>query len=114
MNDTQREDYKEVTDAFEKFCKPKCNEVYESFIFHNRSQSHGEPFDNFLMDITKMVRRCNFQDDDRMVRDRIVLGTSNKRLQKRLLETANLTMEMAIESARAAEVSNKQMEKLDG
>lgn len=111
---SDRQKYSAVTEAFEQFCKPKCNEVYESFVFHNRSQKYGEPFDNFLMDIKKIVRRCGFTDEDRMVRDRIVLGTCDKILQKRLLDTAKLTLEVAIDMARSAEASNQQVQQLQG
>lgn len=112
ISEAGRANYCEVTKAFEEFCKPKCNEVYESFNFHNRSQAHGEPFDTFLIDVKKMVRRCGFQNENRMVRDRIVLGTNDKKLQKKLLDTMNLTMEMAIDMARTAEVTNQQMTKM--
>lgn len=114
LSDNDRKKYDAVTKAFEDFCKPKRNEVYESFIFHSRSQGEGEPFDNFLMDVKKTVRKCGFENENRMVRDRIVLGTNDKKLQRKLLDTANLTMEMAIDFARAAEASNEQMAKIQG
>lgn len=114
LTEEQKEDYAAVTKAFDEFCKPKCNEVYETFMFSNRCQVEGEPFDNFLMDLKKMVRRCGFSQEDRMVRDRIVLGTNDKKLQKKLLDTPDLTMDKAVQYARAAEASNQQMVTLQG
>lgn len=109
-----RNNYTAVTNAFETFCNPKCNEVYESFVFHNRAQKQGEPFDNFLMDIKKIVRRCGFNDENRMLRDRIVLGTCDKKLQKKFMDTANLTLDVAVDMARSSEASNEQSQKLRG
>lgn len=114
IDDADRSKFQKVTEAFANFCKPKCNEVYESYVFHNRCQERGEPFDNFLIDIKKMVRRCGFENENRMLRDRIVLGTVDKQLQKKLLDTADLTMDKAIEYARSAEISSQQMVKLTG
>lgn len=109
---SDRQKYSSVTEAFELFCKPKCNEVYESFVFHNRTQKENEPFDNFLMDIKEIVRRCGFLDESRMLRDRIVLGICDKTLQKRLMDKTNLTLEMAIDMARSAEASNQQVQQV--
>ncbi|XP_036347627.1 uncharacterized protein LOC118757007 [Rhagoletis pomonella] len=66
------------------------------------------------MDLKRIVRRCGFDNEDRMVRDRIVLGTNDKRLQKKLLDTHELTMEMAVDLARSAELSNQQVARMQG
>lgn len=109
----QKSKYDEVTKAFENFCKPKKNEVYESFLFFNRNQSSGEPFDNFLMALKKMVRNCGFGDqEDRMIRDRIVMGTCNKALQKKLLEKDDLDLHKAIEICRATEATQNQHQEM--
>lgn len=100
-----------VVKAFSDFCLPKKNDVYESFLFHSRNQLENEPFDNFLMELRKQVRKCEFgsQDmQDRMIRDRIVMGVFNKKLQKRLLEVQNLTLADAIDKSIASEVTLKQ------
>lgn len=38
----QRQIYAEVIKAFEEFCKPKTNEVYERFVFYRRNHAHGD------------------------------------------------------------------------
>lgn len=82
LSDEQRQNYDEVIRAFEEFCKPKTNEVYERFVFYKRNQAHGEPFDIFLMDIKRLVKSCNFGDnEEEMLRDRIVLGVNDNNIQ---------------------------------
>lgn len=109
LTEAERMKYKSVVKSFEEFCTGKTNEVYESFLFHKRDQKENEPFDNFLMEVTKLVKRCGFTDENRMVRDRIVLGTNDKHLQKKLLEIEGLTLQKAINTARAAEATNIHM-----
>lgn len=110
--ETEKVKYNSVVKAFSDFCEPKKNDVYETYVFHSRNQRESEPFDNFLMDLKKQVRKCDFGPPplpDRMLRDRIVMGVSDQKLQKRLLETQDLDVKKAIEMARAAEVTLKQM-----
>lgn len=109
LSTEQKKSLGEVLNAFKEFCAPKKNEVYESFKFWTRNQSEGEPFDEFLMDLKKKIKACNYEDkEERMLRDRIVLGVYNKKLQKRLMEADNLTLGRVIEMARADEISNQQ------
>lgn len=105
----QREQYDEVIKAFQEFCKPKTNEVYERFVFYKRNQSQGEPFDVFLMDIKRLVKSCNFADkEEEMLRDRIVLGVNENNIQIKLIETQQLTYAAAVEKCRAHEITKEQ------
>lgn len=112
LSEAEAKKYDSVVKSFADFCQPKKNEVYETFIFHGRNQKEEEPFDNFLMDLKKLVRTCGFENQDRMIRDRIVIGVLDERLQKRLLEKDNLTLSQAIDMARAAEATHKQLKKM--
>lgn len=105
--------YASVVKAFEDFCKPKKNVVYERYKFGIRNQKPGEPFDIFLLDIKKLARYCEFAEQDNMIRDRIVIGMTDSKLRERLLSELNLTMEKAIEKARASEVSKAQAESMN-
>lgn len=98
LSNAERESYAEVVKALEAFCSPKKNEVYERFLFYQRKQKEGEPFDQFHIDIKRLARTCGFQErENEMLRDRIVLGVIDKRLQQRLLETRELTYDIAVE-----------------
>lgn len=54
----QRTKYDDVVHAFDEFCKPKKNPVYERFVLNQRKQKESEPFDTFLMDIKRLARTC--------------------------------------------------------
>lgn len=76
LTDEQKKNFKTVVEAFETYCTPKKNEVYEAFRFNSRKQQEGETFDSYLLDLRKLVKSCGYKDSDRMMRDNIVVGTN--------------------------------------
>lgn len=70
--------YAEVVKAFQTYCEPKKNEVYEAFKFNSRNQETGETFDCFLLELKKLVKNCGYNNDDRMLRDRLVIGINDE------------------------------------
>lgn len=109
LSSEKKNKYTEIIKAFDEFCRPKTNELYESYVFQRRCQGVNEPFDQFYMDIKKLIRTCGYGEmENRMLRDRIVCGVADKNLQKRLLEADKLDCEKAVDMARAAEVTTYQ------
>lgn len=114
LTEDQRQDYDAVIQAFENFCKPKKNTVYERFMFYQRKQKDGEPFDTFLMDIKRLARTCEFTDrEQEMLRDQIVMGINDKKVQLRLLETSDLTYAKAVEKGRQGEATKEQIDTMN-
>lgn len=114
LTDQERASYDRVIEKFAEFCKPRKNPVYERYVFYQRTQHEGESFDVFLMDIKRLVRTCEFGATEKeMLRDRIVMGVADKKLQKRLLETAALTYDTAVEKGRTNEATAQQSETMN-
>lgn len=83
--------------------------MYERFVFYQRKQKEGESFDVFHVDIKRLVKNCEFGDkESEMLRDQIVMGVVDKKLQMRLLEVPNLTYEIAVDKSRASEATTEQ------
>ena len=59
-----------VLEALENYYNPRDNEVLKSHRFWNIQ--YQEPFDKFLTELKTRAVSCNFQEKDRMVRDKIV------------------------------------------
>ena len=95
-----------VLEALENYCNPRDNEVLESHRFWNIQ--YQEPFDKFLTELKTRAASCNFQEKDRMMRDKIVFTVTGK-LQELLLRVDGLTLEKAVKVCRAYEQSNKQV-----
>ncbi|XP_055307617.1 MATH and LRR domain-containing protein PFE0570w-like, partial [Sitodiplosis mosellana] len=110
LTEEQRASYDEVIKAFDEFCKPKRNPVYERFVLNQSKQKEGEPFDAFLMDIKRLARTCEYGDrENEMLRDRIVWGVQCRKLQLRLIEKNELTYDQAVEMARQSESTKEQV-----
>ena len=60
-----------VLEALERYCNPRDNEVLESHRFWNIP--YQEAFDEFLTELKTKSASCNFQEKERMMRDKIVL-----------------------------------------
>ncbi|XP_046142800.1 uncharacterized protein K02A2.6-like [Osmia bicornis bicornis] len=102
-----------IFEKFEEYVKPRVNIIIERHKFHSRRQEEGEPFDSFLTDLRKLAKNCDFeQQEESLIRDRIVIAVNDEGLQQRLLRDPNLTVEKVIESCRAAEMSKIQQKSL--
>ena len=113
----EREDDKadvdSIIDAFQKHCIGEANVTYERFVFHQRVQQSGEIFDDFLADLRKMARTCEFaQLEDSLIRDRIVIGIRDEPTRRRLLQVKKLSLGDAIDACRASEATSRRHAKL--
>lgn len=110
----QRATYAQVVKAFDDFCKAKTNPVYERFIFSQRVQKEGESFDAFHIELKRLIKNCEFGDNaNEMLRDRIVIGVTNRNLQKKLLETIPLTYDVCVAKCKASEATQGQAEEMN-
>ena len=92
-----------VLEHFEQFCEPRKNTVYERYLFFSRGQESGEPIDKYATVLRNMADSCEFKDlKDSLIRDRIVFGIADNNVRERLVRVPDLTLNKALEIARAA------------
>ena len=104
-----------VIKKFEDYCVESTHEAFESFRFHSRDQEQNESIDAFVAELRKLAKGCNFGDqEDRMIRDRILVGVKSKKTQGKLLEDSKLSLKTAIETCRAQEASQSKLETMTG
>jgi len=103
----EQENYIEtVMRKLEEFCMGTTHEAFESYRFHSRSQELNETIDAYVAELRKLARGCNFENfEDRMIRDRILVGCKSEHAREKLLEDPELTLKRAVEIARAYEAS---------
>ena len=105
-----RDDYKIVLAKFEAYCRPRKNVVYERHRFRGRNQVEEEPVDKWVKDLRIIAKDCDFEaQEDSMIRDQIVYGVHDKRVQERMLRDSKLDLVKAVELSRTAESSRTQM-----
>lgn len=94
-----------VLGKFDKYCNPIKNLVYEHFKFFKRDQLPGESVDRFITALRQLASTCEFKEKDVLIRDRIVLGIREARIQEKLLQYPNLELTEAINICRSMENS---------
>lgn len=99
----------ELLDIFNEYFEPKKNEVISSYKFNTRIQEDGESFDEYFADLKKLAKLCSYKDiEERMIRDRIVIGIQDKKVQEKLLGMKDLTMDQAVDICRSAQLVREQ------
>lgn len=99
--------YDAVKEKFNGYFVHPVNEAYESSRFHKRNQLPGETVDGFYT-VLKNMKKCNYPltVEDRLVRDRFVVGLLDSRLSDQLCRVAKLALQDALTQARQHEDAN--------
>ncbi|XP_070378661.1 uncharacterized protein [Dermacentor albipictus] len=110
-DDESRESYATVIAKFDTYCAEQLNEVHERYLFRQRVQAQGEPVEQFVRELRKMSRSCNFGTmAESFIRDQIVFGTNDDKVRQKLLQDKTLTLAKAEEVCKAAEMTAAQNE----
>jgi len=114
-SDEERNQLAVVRQKFQDYCQPRRNIVYERYQFWRQTQAPGENIDAFVTSLRLKAKSCDFgTQEDSMIRDRIVLGCPDPRLQERLLREPDLTLTKAQTICRAAEATKEQLRAITG
>lgn len=80
----------------------------QRFHFNSRIQKDAETVAQFVTELKRLSEYCAFGETlDDMLRDRLVCGVRDSRLQRRLLTEKDLTFAKAFELAKLAELAEK-------
>jgi hypothetical protein len=102
-----------VVKKFKEYCTPRKNVVFERFQFWKITQTPGESIDSFVTSLRLRAKSCEFGDqEESLIRDRIVIGCSDTRLQERLLRETELSLQKTLNICRAAEATKEQVKQL--
>ena len=93
---------KQVTDHL----TPPPSAIMQRYKFNSRAQKDGETVADYVAELRRLSEHCKFDSLDEMLRDRLVCGIRDVRVQRRLLAEADLDFKKAFEFAQAAEVAD--------
>ena len=100
--------FKKIVDTLEKHFSPKPSETVERYKFHSRNRSEDEGVAAYVAELRKLTEHCNFGETlSEMLRDRLVCGINDKKIQRRLLAERELTLKKAEEIALGEELAAK-------
>ncbi|XP_038590459.1 uncharacterized protein K02A2.6-like [Micropterus salmoides] len=92
---------------------PKPSEIVQRFKFNSRNRKLGETVMEYVALLRKLAQDCNYGDKlSEMLRDRLVCGIGDDRIQQRLLSQPDLTFDKALKLAQAIETASKDVKDL--
>ena len=107
------DDIETVLKKFESFCIGATHEAFESYRFHSRVQESNETIEAYVAELRILARGCNFEGfEDRMIRDRILVGCKSDHVREELLKDPKLTLKTAIDIAKAYEASQNKLSEM--
>ena len=98
-----------LTEHFE----PQKNISFERHNFRQAVQESGETIDHYVTRLKYLVKSCEYDNPDDMIRDQIVDKCSSNRLRRRLLRETPLTLAKTLTIARSLEVSERQASQME-
>ena len=105
----------ELTDILKLHYELQPLVIAERFHFHRRFQTTDESIAEFMAQLRRLSKHCDFQDYlEQALRDRLVCGLRNEGIQRRLLAEAKLTLARALEIAQGMEAAERNAQSLKG
>ena len=112
----KRKDLPSVIDALQKHFVPQRNEVFERYVFNTASQEPGESVDNYVTRLRKLAATCNFKAtadnlsyEDNMIRERLILGTTDSETRARTFRERELDLAKIIRMLKTSETASQQL-----
>ena len=100
--------YEDIVQILKEHFNPIPLEIVENYKFHLRKQQSEESIGDYIIAIRKISANCNFGGYlDTALRNQLVFGIKDERIQSRLLEEADLTLQRATTLSLALELSYK-------
>ena len=88
--------------------QPEPSEIIQRFKFNSRIRHSDESVRAYVAALRSLTEHCNYGETlNAMLRDRLVVGIKNDRIQRRLLAEPALTFDKALEIATAMETAEK-------
>lgn len=114
LSEKKAVEYKAVVEKFTAHFIPKINVIFERSKFNMRVQEEGESVEEYITALHKLAETCDYEKfgvgmQDELIRDRLVIGLLDKKVNQKLQLEDNLTLERAIQVARQCEdIRNQQ------
>ena len=100
--------FKEITEIVQKHHDPKPSVIVQRYRFNTRHRHVGESVSTYVAELRHLSNHCDFGPSlQQMLRDRLVCGIEDPKIQRRLLAEPDLTFDKAFELALASESADK-------
>ena len=105
--------YSELVAVLKEHYNPTPSETVQRSCFNSRFRKSDESVSTFVAELCALAEFCNFGDSlDNMIRDRVVCGIMNSKIQQKLLAEKPMTLKRAVEIAQGMETASKNAKEL--
>ena len=105
--------YDELVQLLSNHYFPSQSVSVQRFRFNSRCRHPGETVAGYIAELRRLSEHCQFADSlDTMLRDRLVCGINDERMQRRLLAEPDLTCKKAVQLAQAIESAEQNVRDL--
>lgn len=112
-NTEEKTQIDKVVELLDTYFISNTNKIYKAYLFNPRVQEIGESFDSFLTALCSLAKTCNFGSmQDRMIRDRVVIGITDNSTRKKLLAENKLTLHKCTDISHGGETTSKQLKEM--
>ena len=100
--------YAEIIQVLGSHYSPRPSVIVSRYRFHSRVRSASESISTYVAELRRLAEYCNFGPTlNEMIRDRLVCGINDSRIQRRLLQDADLKCKNAYKIAQALETATR-------
>ncbi|XP_065079126.1 uncharacterized protein LOC135702065 [Ochlerotatus camptorhynchus] len=119
LTEEEKKDPNVIKRKFAEAFNPTANPTYSTYIFLKTDQGPDESFDSFLIKLRQAIVVCDFNTpqegmstEDRLLKDKIVLGVRSQKVREKLLSDSKLTLEKAIQICRSSEKTTETLHQI--
>ena len=107
--------FAEIVAVMRDHYHPRPSIIVQRYTFNSRSRKEGESIAMYVAALKKLSTECEYGDSlNEMIRDRLVCGVNDGRIQRRLLAEPDLTFKKAMDIAQAMEAADKNVREIQG
>ena len=85
LSDEDTKSLKKIQEAYEKYCSPKRNVIFQRFIFEKRNQKEHETLEEFINEVRTLATTCEFDNHEERIRDRLIFGLIDSNLRDKIM-----------------------------
>ncbi|KAG8123230.1 hypothetical protein E2320_018789 [Naja naja] len=111
--DVEAMEWKELQKMLEEHYAPAASSLAHRLDFYSREQKPGETINDYLTNLQDITAGCEFENVEITLRNRIVVGMRDLRLQRKLITKKSISSKEVMEEARAAEILEKTAAKIE-
>lgn len=112
--DDKKTTLKDVLEQYDNYFLPAKVVAVETFKFNSLIQSEDQSIEQYLTELKKQAKLCDFicgnaecraSFEERMIRDRLIVGVHDKQIQARLLRETDITVKKIVDYCKSVKLS---------